>query len=276
MNKKRNVIILLFLAFSLLIVSCSPLTPVVYPTPSSTNYVQPILTLEPTTTPTPRTGLYGIMVNSEQLKKNEAEIGIAHSFLDQARKTYFQPGWIHMIKRTENYDFLWVPEAVAAPKEWREEIWALADDQGDIAQAIIFRNVIKKKTQVITFQNGIWKNQTLGTSGNSAVETYSISFDEGFFYSADAMKEFVEMDHSFGVIDSEKVVVFTMTGPMSSFSSSPDTIEKYYVSCETGWVIKVEDYRPYSDGQFHLFTLITTELFEKVEQPPAEAMKYFE
>lgn len=288
MIRKWNWSLSLFAAFTLILGSCSPLMPAAYP-----NLPTTILPVTSSPTPIPSTPTLGPVtdlsmptskqawapVSSEQVKKNEEILAIARPLLEKARAAYITPGWLYARSRTESFgtDTSTLPDGTPIPTKWQDESWTLINEDGLAIQSVSVQDTGNEKTsQIGIFQNGVWKNLTYGTSDEAPEKTYSIPLDSGFLENTENYKDILELDYSTNQIGTEQVTVFIVSGPMHVSQSRPNKITKYYFSTETGLLLRIEEYEPSTEGEFELSYRIDTEVIEKVEQPPAEAMKYFE
>lgn len=284
MIRKWNWSLSLFAALTLILGSCSPLMPATYPNPSvavsSPIPVQPMQTQGPVTDLSIPTSKQAWMpVGSEQVKKNEEILAIARPLLEKARAAYVTPGWLYVRSKTESFrvETSTLPDGTPIPTKWQDETWTLVDENGRAAQSVSIQDTGDEKTsQTSTFQNGVWKNLTYGTSDGAPEKTYSIPLDSGFLENAENYKDILELDYNTDQIGTEQVTVFIVSGPTHVSQSRPNKITKYYFSTETGLLLRIEEYEPSPKGEFELSYRIDTEIIEKVNQPPAEVMRYFE
>ncbi len=299
MTRRRNLPLLLFAAFTLFLGSCVPLTPAssAYPNPSS--LPKPIATSSPTPVQaTPTIGavmdlsmptgpaILWATVSPAQASQNEAVLAIARPLIEKAQKVYSTPGWIHFQSKTESFrsDSSTLPDGSPVPTKWQDDSWTLVDEHGRAVQSVSFQDTGDKKTsQIGIFQNGVWKNITFGTTSDSKEKTYPLYSDSGFLDRVENDKNKAELKYDTDTIGAERVAVFTITyAQLISFEGKKQSqatatgFTKFYFSLDTGVLLKIEDYRPSPEGQIQLNSRITILVVEKVEQPPAKFMKYFE
>lgn len=289
MIRKWNGTFVLFAAFTLFLESCSPLMPAAYPNPPS---AIPAVTLSPTLAqPTPTLGpvmdlsmptsqetQIWIPVGAEQVAKNEEVMAIARPLLEKARRAYIMPGWLHIRSETESFrsDMSTLPDGTPIPTHWQDESWTLIDAEGLAIQSVSLQDTGDARTsQVSTFQDGVWKNLTYGTL-DEGEKTYLMTLDSGFLENVEKFMAILELDYSTEQIGTDQVAIFIVSVPTHVSRSSPNKITKYYFSTETGLLLRLEEYRPSPTGELELISRITTVMIERVEQPPAEVMKYFE
>ncbi len=286
MKRKWNWLLSLFAALTLILGSCSPLMPAAYPNPPS-----PIPVVTPTHIPAaptfgpvtdlsmPTSKQSWMPVSSEQVKKNEEILAMARPLLEKARAAYVTPGWLYARSKTESFrvETSTLPDGTPIPTKWQDEAWTLIDENGRAAQSVSIQDTGDEKTsQISTFQNGVWKNLTYETSDGAPEKTYLIPLDSGFLENAENYKNILELDYNTDQIGTEQVTVFIVSGPTHVSQSRPNKITKYYFSTETGLLLRIEEYEPSPEGEFELSYRIDTEIIEKVNQPPAEVMRYFE
>ncbi len=260
MTPKRNLPLLLFATFTLFLGSCVPLTPApsAYPNPPSL-----LSTISP-----------------KQVARNEAVLAIARPLIEKANKTYLIPGWIHFEIRTEITAPL--PEGSSAPKEWRDETWALLDENGEAFQSITFHDTGNVKTSYITaFQDGSWRGLTNGSVSDFQGSTYPVPLDINFLEVAEYYINAVELGYDeMDTMNNEHMAVFTLpnTHPVEINSGQAGQLTragltKYYFSITSGLLMKIEEYSISSTGPIQTLQRIIT-LVENVEQPPAKVLKY--
>lgn len=289
MIRKWNGTFVLFAAFTLFLESCSPLMPAAYPNPpsaipavtSSPTLAQPTPTLGPVmdmSMPTSQETQIWLPVGAEQVAKNEEVMAIARPLLEKARRAYIMPGWLHIRSETESFrsDMSTLPDGTPIPTHWQDESWTLIDAEGLAIQSVSLQDTGDARTsQVSTFQDGVWKNLTYGTL-DEGEETYSIPLDNCFSKDAEDSINFITLEYNdTETVEAERVLMITLNGPKMSPQSTSSYMRKCYYSMETGLLLRMEQYRPSPTRELEIASRSDIKVTEKVEQPPAEVMKYF-
>jgi len=224
----------------------------------------------------------------EQLAKNAAVVESVSKLIDKTTSIYATAGWVHTASKTEGFSSLsdTMPDGSPIPMMWSTDVWLLLDEKGYVVSGITIQDTGSPSTsQVSIFKDGIWNNLTLGTTtdtGNPEDNKPYRPADQ-ILEQALTWKDVVKLEAEYTVIGEERVMEYSMTSrSLKPYEIGGDgymvmgNVLKYYLSMETGLVMMIEQYDITPEDQLKLIQRITTIVDEKVEQPPAEVMKYLE
>lgn len=230
-----------------------------------------------------------VMNSAEQMKKNAAVVESVSKLIEKTAKIYATAGWVHIAAKTEVAFLLsdTLPDGSPMPTTWRTDTWLLLDENGYLIRGVDIQDTGSSTTsQVSIFKDGVWSNITLGMAPDSTSPENNRSYrplDHTILDQALMWKDFVVLEINDTSIGNENVLEYTVTSrsvkpyDLTGYDFSlTGSAFKYYLSKETGLVLKTEQYDITEDGQYKLIQRITTIVDEKIKEPPAEVLKYLE
>jgi hypothetical protein len=225
-----------------------------------------------------------VAVESDQLSRNDAIIKEAQALITKAETTYLKEGWLHLSSQTEI--FVTTQKAFSdgtpIPTKWTNDSWYLLDEKGMVIKAISIQDTGDPVTsQTSVYQDGMWKNISLGTSDEQ--ESYKLSFDSGFLSSAITYNQINTLSSEETSVQGQNAIVYTITDKYKdpiSFGKDDGAkytagVIKFYFDRNSGVELQTENYYIREDGSLELSERNLETKIEKINQLPDSLASYF-
>jgi len=233
---------------------------------------------------------YFVLNDNEQLKKNEDVVAQVEALLEKSEILSATSTWTHSSIKTDVFISMSdkMPDGSPMPMAYTTDNWYRLDEKGYMIQGVTTQDTGSLATfQASIYKEGIWYNLTLGTSTDTGnpedIRPYRPA-DHTILEQALLSKDSVKLDFEYAEINGQRVAVYTM---IHEENNAPREIGipgyltkgyayKYYLSLETGNVVMMEYFYINADGKLDLVQRDTSLVEEKLNEPPAEILKYLE
>jgi hypothetical protein len=211
----------------------------------------------------------------------ERIIKVLHNLVLLANENYLSAGWLYCSGETQDFYTAQksFPDGTPIPLKSTSHSWYRLDDAGKVLQAVEFQDTGNSLTsQFSLYQNGVWKNITLGTTSTQA--SYTLKLDNGIVESVNNLSESDTISMEFTSLNGANVVKiekrYYYPKPTTFVTNDP---RKYignaitqYIDQETGLITQTEQSNIKMDGTLE----VTSRLYnEKCEKQPNGLSVYF-
>jgi hypothetical protein len=218
---------------------------------------------------------------SPQTDNEERILRVLKNLVNLANSNYLHAGWLYCSSESQIFtsDQKTLPDGSPLPLKSNHHSWYRLDDAGKVLQAISFEDTGDSlSSQFSVYQNGMWKNITLGTS--FAEENYTLKLDNGIVESVKNLGETDTVSMKFTSLNGANVVKIEKRYyyPKPTQFVDNDT-RKYigdaitqYLDQETGLITQIDQSHIKLDGSLE----VTDRIFNfTCEKQPNALSVYF-
>ncbi len=204
--------------------------------------------------------------------------------ITKADKEFIKPGWLHIISVKERFPSVpkLLPNGDPIPTRSENDAWYLLGENGYVIKAVIVDNTGEVLTsQVVVFEDGLWKNLTIPETNPTEKEIYQIeTLDQGLMESSSQnqignVEEVEDSEGSGTLIVVTKTERFDAPVLVDQTTQVYGMISKYTLSKNSGRILILESYQIFPDDSIVLWDRITTTTVENLNIAPDNILDYF-